>query len=107
MAVRLEFRAFFSLCENSSFKCGAGYQPAAALKAAFVSPMKSLLEAGCRLNSPPHFETPAEPVAVFTQTRQLGAISLPRYPHADAWGLMGDRRGDEPRPSGSGQAHKH
>jgi cobalt-zinc-cadmium efflux system membrane fusion protein len=32
------------------------------------STLKSLLEAGCRLNSPPH----TQPEAVFTQTRQLG-----------------------------------
>jgi hypothetical protein len=51
------------LCENSSIKRGAGYQPAAALRAALL--FNTEKPAGSRLpaDSPPH-------TAVFKQTRQ-------------------------------------
>jgi hypothetical protein len=58
------------LCENSSFKCGAGYRPAAAHRAALVFNTEKPAGSRLRADGPPH-------KAVFTQTHQIGAIALP------------------------------
>jgi len=64
-----------SLCENSSFQNvgrDISRQPPSG-RLLFSTP-KSLLEAGCRLNSPPH----TQPKAVFTQTLTPGVITPSR-----------------------------
>jgi hypothetical protein len=69
----------FTRLKTPGSKCRAGYQPAAALWAAFVFNTASLLKTGCRLNSPPYKHA----VAVFTQpvTQQTFAkfLSKLRY----------------------------
>jgi hypothetical protein len=43
-----------SLCENSSFKCGAGYQPAAAHRTALVFDTEKPAGSRLRADGPPH-----------------------------------------------------